>query len=67
MLVNSVVLSKGLILLIKLLISINSFISLGLRELSKTDRGKQIFKELSDEEKRHMLIFKDHLELEELF
>lgn len=38
-----------------------------LRDLSKTDKGKQIFKELSDEENRHMLIFKDHLELEELF
>lgn len=38
-----------------------------LRELSKTDRGKQIFKELSDEENRHMLILRDHLELEELF
>ncbi len=38
-----------------------------LRELSITDKSKQIFKELSDEENRHMLIFKDHLELEELF
>ncbi|MCK5153171.1 MAG: hypothetical protein KAQ93_02335 [Spirochaetales bacterium] len=38
-----------------------------LRVLSKTDKGKQIFKELSDEEKRHMFIFKDHLELEALF
>lgn len=38
-----------------------------LRELSNTDRGKQVFKELSDEESRHMFIFKDHLELEELF
>jgi len=35
--------------------------------LAKTDAGKQIFKELSDEERRHMLIFKEHLELEELF
>ncbi len=38
-----------------------------LRDLSKTNRGKQIFKELADEESRHMFIFKDHLELEELF
>ena len=38
-----------------------------LGELSKTNKGKQIFKELSDEESRHMSIFKDHLELEELF
>ena len=38
-----------------------------LGSLSKTDSGKQIFKQLSDEERRHMLIFKDHLELEELF
>lgn len=38
-----------------------------LRGLSKTDRGKLIFKELAEEEKRHMFIFKDHLELEELF
>ncbi len=38
-----------------------------LGSLSKTESGKQIFKELSDEERRHMLIFKDHLELEELF
>ena len=38
-----------------------------LRRVSKTDSGKQIFKKLSDEEHRHMLIFKDHLELEELF
>ncbi|MDA3937694.1 MAG: hypothetical protein PF693_00065 [Spirochaetia bacterium] len=38
-----------------------------LGELSKTNRGKQIFKELADEESRHMYIFKDHLELEELF
>ena len=37
-----------------------------LRDLSKTNRGKQIFKELADEESRHMFIFKDHLELEEL-
>ncbi|MCK5198943.1 MAG: hypothetical protein KAR21_11360, partial [Spirochaetales bacterium] len=29
-----------------------------LGSLSKTDLGKQIFKELSDEERRHMLIFK---------
>jgi len=38
-----------------------------LRELSKTNKSNQIFKELSDEESRHMSIFKDHLELEELF
>lgn len=38
-----------------------------LGSLSKTDSGKQIFKQLADEERRHMLIFKDHLELEELF
>lgn len=38
-----------------------------LGSLSKTDLGKQIFKQLADEERRHMLIFKDHLELEELF
>jgi hypothetical protein len=38
-----------------------------LGELSKTNKSKQIFKELSDEENRHMGIFKDHLELEELF
>ncbi len=38
-----------------------------LGSLTKTDSGKQIFKKLSDEERRHMLIFKDHLELEELF
>lgn len=38
-----------------------------LGSLSKTDSGKQIFKQLSDEERKHMLIFKDHLELEELF
>jgi len=35
--------------------------------VSKTSKGKQIFKELADEESRHMSIFKDHLELEELF
>lgn len=38
-----------------------------LGRLSKTSKGKQIFKELADEESRHMSIFKDHLELEELF
>ncbi|MCK5674301.1 MAG: hypothetical protein KAH95_13050 [Spirochaetales bacterium] len=38
-----------------------------LKEISKTEKGKQIFKELSDEENRHMLIFKDRLDLEELF
>lgn len=38
-----------------------------LGSLAISDSGKQIFKELSDEERRHMLIFKDHLELEELF
>ncbi|MCK5200107.1 MAG: hypothetical protein KAR21_17240 [Spirochaetales bacterium] len=38
-----------------------------LGSLCKTDSGRQIFKTLSDEERRHMLIFKDHLELEELF
>jgi len=38
-----------------------------LRESAKTDRGKLVFKELAEEEKRHMFIFKDHLELEELF
>lgn len=38
-----------------------------LGSLSKTDSGKQIFKQLADEERRHMLIFKEHLELEELF
>ncbi len=46
-------------------ISINTCDFLG--SLAVTDSGKQIFKELSDEERRHMLIFKEHLELEELF
>ena len=46
-------------------ISIETCNSLG--SLTKTDKGKQIFKELADEESRHMSIFKDHLELEELF
>ena len=36
-----------------------------LKELSKTDRGKQIFKEMADEGNSHMFIFRDHLELEE--
>jgi hypothetical protein len=35
--------------------------------MSKTNKSKQIFKGLADEERRHMFIFKDHLELEELF
>lgn len=38
-----------------------------LGELSNTNTAKRIFKELSDEENRHMCIFRDHLELEELF
>lgn len=46
-------------------ISIATCNSLG--GLTITDFGKQIFKELSDEEYRHMIIFNEHLELEELF
>jgi len=38
-----------------------------LRNLANTDSCRKIFKELSDEEYRYMMILKDRLELEELY
>jgi len=38
-----------------------------LRDLANTDSCRKIFKELSDEEYRYMMILKDRLELEELY
>ncbi len=38
-----------------------------LQKLSNTDSSRQIFKELSDEEYRYLMILKDRLALEELY